>query len=529
MKSIEKSTLQATSDVEFLKQEIRNLRLELEKAKLQIEYYQEQLRLSRQKRFGKSSDNVDEAQISFFNEAEMEAPMIAPEPKIEDVLPKRKRPKGRKAQITAQFEEEVIEYDLSEEEKTCSRCGKGLHYMKTVETTELTLIPASVKVTKHCRKVYACRNCEENGTEGTIVTAPMPKRPIENSLASPSLLAYIMNRKFNQALPLNRQEQEFSSKGILLSRQTMANWCINVSNKWLKPLYGHLHDLMRKREVLHADETVLEVLRMPGRDEPKDCYMWVYRTAGKHKPIILYEYGQGRSGLIPKAFLNGFHGYLMVDGYAGYNRLLEDGIRLSGCWAHSKRAYTDGLKSLNEEDRTKAINLHKGVQYCDRLFDIEREIADFEPDEKLYARKERSQKIVDEYFAWVKEMYPRTLSKSVLGKALAYSLNQEEKLRTFLEDGRLEISNNAAERSVKPFVIGRKNWLFANTPRGADASGVAYSIIETAKANGLEPFRYLNYLFEKLPNIDIQDSQALETLLPWSENLPTELQAKVNK
>ena len=523
MKTVEKSSLKTNSEVEDLRQQVSDLKLELEKAQLKIQYYEEQLRLSRQKRFGKSSEKIDSDQLQFFNEAEMEREMISPEPKAEEALPPKRRPKGRKAEITAKFEEEIVECPLSEEEKVCPKCGEPLHYVKTVETKELKIIPAKVVVTVYRREVYACRNCDQNGTTGTIVTAAMPKRPLENSLASPSLLAYIMTRKYTQALPLYRQEAEFKAQGIKLSRQTMANWCISVSHRWLRPLYERMHERLKESAVLHADETPVEVLKMPGTEEPKKCYMWLYRTAKDNVPIILYEYGQGRSGSIPREFLKGFLGYLTVDGYIGYDQLTQDGIVLAGCWAHARRAYTDALKSLSEEDRERAASLGKGLAYCDELFSIERDIADLSIQERFKARVERSQKVVDEYFAWAKETYLSTYPKTPLGKALGYSLNQEEKLRTFLKDGRVELSNNAAERAIKPFVIGRKNWLFANTPNGANASAIIYSIIESAKANGLDPFRYLTYLLNKLPNLDKGTPKELDRLVPWSADLPVEL------
>ncbi|NCB44000.1 MAG: IS66 family transposase, partial [Clostridia bacterium] len=284
--------------------------------------------------------------------------------------------------------------------------------------------------------------------------------------------------------------------------------------------YEAMHQELIRKDILHADETVLEVLNEPGREATAQSYMWLYRTGREDKSVILYEYTQGRSGDYAKNFLTGFGGYLHTDGYAGYHKLGEEDITLVGCWAHARRKYDEALKALGNKESSAAVTIREGLHYCNQLFTIEEQIRDFSAEERTKYRMEKSKPLLLEYFAWAERLQPLVLPKSKLGDAISYSLRQRKYLENFLLDGRLEISNNRAERSIKPFVIGRKNWLFSNTPKGAKASAVVYSLIETAKENGLNPFPYLQYLFEQLPNVDFKDSKVVEKFLPWSESLP---------
>ncbi|AFV10867.1 putative IS66-like transposase [Thermacetogenium phaeum DSM 12270] len=331
-------------------------------------------------------------------------------------------------------------------------------------------------------------------------------------------MAYIMTQKYGAGLPLYRQEQQFKSLGIDLSRQTMANWVLHGANTYLTLIYDRLHEHLLKRDILHADETTLQVLHEPGREPTTKSFLWLYRSGWDGPPIILYDYQTTRAGKHPRRFLAGFKGYLHVDGYDGYNGL--SGVTLVGCWAHARRKFDEALKALPQDKRNKAVAAREGLEFCNRLFAIERELKDKTPEERYQIRQGRSRPVLEDFLAWLKKQKAKVLPKSTFGQAVYYCLGQWDKLTAFLQDGRLEIDNNRSERSIKPFVIGRKNWLFANTPRGARASAIVYSIIETAKENGLNPFHYLTYLFEKLPNLDPQDEEALDRLLPWSETLP---------
>lgn len=448
------------------------------------------------------------------------------EPTLLDVKPPRnKKKKGHKAQIAKALPTTVVHYSLTGEDTACRKCGDMLQEMKTEIRKELKVIPAQIQVTEHVQHVYVCRSCDRQGTGSNIVYAPMPNPVLRNSLASPSMIAYIMNRKYVEAIPLYRQEQQFKKYGLQLSRQTLANWIIKSSEHHLKPLYDLMHKELVQRTVLHADETVLEVLCEPGRDATSDSYMWLYRTSGDSIPIVLYDYKPGRSGDYPKEFLKGFKGFLHCDGYAGYHKLSEQGGKPAdviqvGCFAHARRKWDEALKGLTDKEGVNAVNIQTGLEYCNTLFRLEKELKDLSPNERYLRRQEEAKPVIEAYFQWIKSMETKVIPKSLIGQAVKYSLNQEKYLINYLLDGRLEISNNRAERSIRPFVIGRNNWLFSNTPKGADASAVIYSIVETAKENNLNPFPYLEYLFERLPNIDKHDSTALSELLPWSDQIP---------
>ncbi|MFC5773216.1 IS66 family transposase [Ectobacillus antri] len=505
--------------------ETQNLELEKQKAELEakLRWFQEQFRLHQQRQFGASSEKTDRDQLelNLFNEAETEANPSLPEPTLETITYERKKARGHREVLLENLPMETIEYHLSPEEQVCSCCGGSLHEMSTEVRQELKIIPAQAKVVKHVRHVYACRHCERHETETPIVTAPMPTPVYRGSLASPSALAYILHQKYVEGLPLYRQEQELARLGIPLSRQTLANWVIYGAQTWLSILYDRMHVHLKKESVLHGDETTLQVLAEPGRSATSTSYMWLYRTAEK-PAIVLYDYQQTRAHKHPKAFLHGFQRYLHVDGYAGYHGL--PGVTLVGCWAHSRREFDKAIKSLPEEQRANPTTARDGLNFCNALFAVERQAKEKElsPQERYEFRLEHSQPILDAFSAWLREQMPRVLPKSALGQAIRYCRNQWGKLVAFMKDGRLDLDNNRAERSIKPFVIGRKNWMFAQSVRGARASAIAYSLVETAKENGLSPRLYLTYVLEKLPNLDTNDTDQLDNLLPWSPSIPEE-------
>jgi len=506
-----------------LENEYVKLSDQVEELAAKIAWYENQIRLAKYQKFGTSSEKTDADQLNFFNEIEITADPESEEPVLEKIKKPGVRKKGNKEVITSNLPVETIEYTLTPEEQDCSQCGKPLHVMSKEVRKELTIIPAKIVVTEHVRYVYACRNCEKHGSGDEsasvpVITAPMPKPVIKNSLASPSFIAYVMNRKYVEGVPLYRQEQQLNHYGLEIKRQNLANWIIYSSEHYLKHLYERMKSALVTEGILYADETVLQVLREPGKAATSNSYMWMYRTGKRQVPIILYEYQPGRSGDYPKAFLRGFNGYLHADGYAGYHKV--EGVILAGCWAHARRKYDEALKALGNLEKNQKTHSSKGLDYCNKLFSLEKRYEDLAPEIRYKKRQKESLPLVDAYFAWVKELYPNALPESPLGKALAYSLNQEEKLRTFLMDGRVELSNNLAERAIKPFVIGRKNWLFANSQKGATSSAVIYSVMETAKANKLNPYEYLKFLLEKLPNMELDKPDNLDKLLPWSETIP---------
>jgi transposase len=506
-----------------LEQRNAQLQMQVEQLEAKVKWYEEQIRLGKQKQFGSSSERTPPEQLQFadllVNEAEMEADPKREEPTVETVTYQRRKAPGQREAKLQDLPVEIIEYQLPAEEQVCPCCNGPLHAMSTEVRQELKVIPAEVKVVKHIRHVYSCRHCEQEATETPVITAPMPKPVAPGSLASPSALAFTMVQKYVMGLPLYRQEQQFAHLGLELSRQTLSNWMLQAANTWLHPLYERVRTHLLAQAVLHADETTLQVLREDGRAAETQSYMWLYRTGREGPPIVLYDYQKTRGGEHPRDFLAGFRGYLHVDGYPGYHKVA--GVTLVGCWAHARRKFDEALKALPDDKQKAAVTAREGLEFCNRLFAIEREIKDASPEERLKVRTERSRPVVDEFLAWLRTQRPRVLPKSILGLAVGYCLNQWDKLVVFLQDERLELDNNRSERSIKPFVIGRKNWLFSNTPRGAKASATIYSIIETAKENGLNPLTYLTWLFEEMPQLaDLRDPAALDRLLPWSEALP---------
>ena len=440
-----------------------------------LNFFEEQFRLLRQKQFGASSEQ-SALQEWLFNEAELTQDAAAPDVPEQTITYTRAKP-GRKG-LPLDLPTERIDYTLPVEEQICACCGGALHAMSTETREELLFIPAQVKRIEHVRHVYSCRQCERTGESVPIITAPAPKAPIPKSYASASLLAYIIVAKFVDGLPLYRLEAHFERLGIKLSRQVMSIWMIRVA-LLLEPLVVRLTEALRRRSILHADETTLQVLQEPGRAAQSKSYLWLYRSAGADgPPIVLYDYQETRAGKHPRAFLAGFRGYLHVDGYAGYHGI--ENVILVGCWAHLRREFHDAVQALPPEKRRTVGKAQEGLAYCDRLFAIERGLKDCTPEERHAQRDVRSRPVVEAFYAWIGTLQSQVLPKTKLGQAVGYAVNQRQKLERFLEDGRLELDNNRAERSIKPFVIGRKNWMFANTPSGARASAMLYSLVETA-------------------------------------------------
>ena len=495
---------------------LRSKVLELETL---VKFYEEQFRLAKHRQFGASSEKSEYDQISLFNEAEATADVNVPEPELTEIKRHfRKSKRLTNDRLPEDLPIEVVEHDIPAEEQECPECGGKLHVMGQTKRRELVIVPAHVKIREHIRKVYACRDCEKDECGVPILKAPVDEAVIKGSFASPEAIAHIMTQKFVMGVPLYRQEQDWNRQGIMLSRQTMSNWLIKATEDWLEPIYETLKEILCNQEVLHADETTLQVLKEPGKTAQSQSYMWLYRTSGNtDHPIVLYDYQPDRKGKRPAEFLKEFKGYLHTDGYEVYHGLKSD-ITVVGCWSHCRRRFDEALKIIPEKDRIGTEAMH-GKHFCDRLFALERKFLEIPADDnfklRYAARIEQSKPVMDEFFEWAKKIYDKTLPKIPLGRALKYAIDQKPWLERVLMDGRLEISNNRAERSIKPFVIDRKNFLFANTPRGAKASAVMFSLIETAKENGLNPFKYLTYIFNNAPNWDIRNNiNMMEFLIP---------------
>lgn len=507
--------------------------LEKEVARLSVllSWYEEQFRLKKKQDYGQSSEKRPNGQLelSLFNEAEKTLSTSQDMTDEEPLLPSEEKKASRKSRLTfsADLPVETVTYCLPQEEQVCLECGNDTHVMKKEIHRELVVIPAQVKVVEHEREVYACRHCDREGIMTPIIKAFMPNSVIPKSMASPSAVAHILVQKYMFAMPLYRLEEAFKQSGAPLSRQTLSNWVIKASEMWILPMYKRMHRVLLNETALHADETTVQVLHEKGRSPTSKSYMWLYRTGKFSPPCILYEYQPTRAAEHPQLFLKGFKGTLHVDGYSSYQKI--ENVTLSGCWAHLRRKFDQALTSLPKKQGRRRTLTDEALNLIGEIYGIEKTISGFDPEKRLEVRKVKSWPLVEAFFTWAKTIKPQVLPKSKLGEALTYALNQKDKLETPFKNGYLEIDNNLAERSIKPFVIGRKNWMFSNTPKGATASSMAYSLVVTAKENNLNVQHYLTYLFETLPNMNLSSEEELDALLPWSTELPEQCYQKPDK
>ena len=514
---------------EALTARLTEMSVQLKKMQKLIEYYEHQFKLMKRKQFGASSertiiDTVDYRQMGLTGEpTEIVAPMLSL-PEREEITYSRKKRVGKREEDLFNLPVERIDHEIPEAERICADCGETLRDIGADVRRELKLIPAKVIVEEHAAHAYVCKSCQKanDGTESVkVIKAEAPTALISGSLASASLVAHIAVQKYSNGMPLYRLEKGFIYDGVNISRQTMSNWVVKCADMYLYGIYRKLIENLLMESTLHADETTVQVLHEPGREATQKSYEWVYRTgrdAGRQ--IVVYDYQETRSQSHPQAFLKDYKGLLHTDGYQVYHNLPPE-IIIIGCWAHVRREWEHLWKSVPKEGR-KDSDAERGLMYTNKLFDLERDFKKLTPDERYKVRLEKSKPIADAFFAWVENL--GALPKSPLGKPVGYTLSQRTYLNNVFLDGRTEISNNRCERSVKPFVMGRKAWLFSNTPDGAVASSIMYSIIETAKENALHPFHYLKYLLEVLPNATTDN---LDDFLPWSQTLPLDCRIPV--
>ena len=505
--------------VTVLQAENSSLRCEIAELKLQNRWLKEQLGLAKKRQYGASSEKTEDGlmgQMTFtHNEAEAYAygtkAATAEQMKVKEY--ERRRSRDVREVIPEGTPVEVVEHRLTGDDLLCDICGAQMKEIGKEVRRTLQIEPPKFWVREDVYYTYSCPECLKETDEANIRKAPREPSVLPGSFASPEAIAYTMTQKFVMYAPLYRQEQEWNRQGLKVTRQVLSHWMLRASDMWLKPVYGELHRQLLKEQVLHGDETTLQVLREPGRPAQCKSYMWLYRTSGVcEHPIVLYEYQETRKAEHAEKFLEGFSGWLHADGYQGYHKL-PPGIRVVGCWAHARRKFNEALSALPAEKR-KTSPAAQGEIYINELFRIEEALAPLDPEERKEKRLELEKSVLDALLLWAKEMQPQTAPKSSLGKALYYLLEQWPYLIRYLEDGRLELSNNRAERSIKPFVMGRKNWLFANTPAGAQSSAVVYSLIETAKENGLDPYRYLLWVLNTAPVLFETDTGWAGKLVP---------------
>ena len=515
-------------------EELKSKNDEINNLKNELAYLKAQLANRNKKIFSSSSEKVDPNQLSLFNEAEKESNSNIKEPVIEEVCYTRKKPSnniGKKDNLEG-LEKVIIEHKLSEEEAICKECGSPLEIIGVNSTKQvLKFVPARLYVEEHITYSYACRKCEADNINSNIITTKAPKNLINKGMASNNLLSHVISLKFLYSVPLYRQENYFNMLGATLSRQTLSNWVIGVAAE-LTDIYNLMKDELLKSNYVQADETTLKVIEHNGNESKAKKYMWLYKTGSSRNSIILYDYQKTRSSPCPKEFLKGFSGFLQTDGYQGYNKV--ENVKRVYCLAHIRRKFHEIVENLSDEalKNSRAII---GFNYCEQIYKLEKDIREqYGNDDDYYQKRyeirlEKLSPILEDFEKYINIEIKDALPRSPLGKALEYAQKTVPTMKNILEDGSLEVDNNAAERSIKPFVIGRKNWLFANTSKGARASATIYSIIETAKANNLKIERYLIYLFDNLSNMEIREKDLLLELMPWSDTIPEELKLKSSK
>ena len=486
----------------------------------------EQVILGKQKRFGRSSEKMEDTSqicfcevdgtIVFFNEAEAVCDLNAAEPEdLELKLPKQPKRKGKKEADLSGLPVRRIDHYLSEEELEAEFGVKGWKQLPDAISRKYYFVPAKVEVEEHHIGVYASK------TDEHMVKADHPKALLHGSLVSPSLGAAIINGKYVNAVPLYRLEQEFQRYGLQITRQNMANWCIRLAEEYLSILYDHLHKELYFYHVIQADETPV-LVNHDGRGAGSKSWMWVYRSGHLYqdRQIVLYEYQQTRNASHPREFLKGYDGICVTAGYQVYHTLekeLEE-LTIAGCWVHCRRRFDEALKLIPKscQKESNAFLLMKQIQ---AIYREEGKLNDLSSDERLKQRQAVIKPLVDAFFAYLKTI--NVSKKDKFGDAVGYALNQEKYLRVFLTDGDVPIDNNASERAIRGFCIGKKNWRMIDTINGAKSSAIIYSIVETAKANNLKPYDYVQYLLEEIPkHMNDKDCSFLEDLLPWSEKLP---------
>jgi len=492
--------------------EIEALKNRIKELELLLKHYEERFRLSQKKRFGASSEKSEYDQLSMYIE-ELKTTVLEQEEGESETQPVKAhtRKRSRAEMLPADLPVEEILCELPAEERVCPDCGGEIQAIGHECRDELVVIPAKVMIRRYAACTYACQACTEAFDYTPIIKARLPKSVIKGSFASPEFVAYAAYQKFAMGVPLYRQEQEWKRQGVHLSRQTMANWLVYSAEHWLRPLIPELKRRLLLHKAIHADETTFQVLKEPGKAPQSLSYLWCYRTGGdSEEPIVLAEYKPDRKKENPSAFLKGFSGYLHTDGYDAYHKLPTE-IVIVGCWAHVRRKWDEALNVVPKSARESSPAL-LGKRYCDRLFAIDRELASLDPHKRHTIRLERMKPLMDEFFTWAGSIEERP--KSAMGKAISYMFSQRKYLQNVLLDGHLELSNNRAERTIKPFVISRKNFLFANTTNGADAAAILFSLIETAKETGIDPLGYLTYVFKSAPSMDMNKHENLQALLP---------------
>lgn len=514
----------------FLQLQDQNDKLsgEIQELNKKMEVLIEQITLANKNRFGRSSEKMtDTSQICFmevdgtivfFNEAEAVSDLDAEEPDTLENKPARTaKVVGKKDADIKDLPVNIINHYLTDEELVAEFGENGWKQLPDAISKRYRFIPAKVEIDEHHVGVYASK------TDDRIIKADHPKALLHGSLVSPTIAAAIMNGKYVNAVPLYRLEQEFSRYGLTITRQNMANWMIRLGESYLAVLYDYLHQKLYNYHVIQADETPVLVNR-DGRSAGSKSYMWVYRSGHLYtdKQIVLYDYHKTRNSSHPREFLRDYSGICVTDGYQVYHTIEKEreDLQIAGCWVHARRKFDEALTVIPKAHQNKS-NAFLVIKQIQAIYREEGKLNKLSSEERLMQRQLVIKPLVDALFAYLKKMEPTVPASGQLRKAYTYILNQEKYLRVFLEDGEVPIDNNASERAIRGFCIGKKNWQMIDTINGAHSSAIIYSIAETAKANNLKPYDYFVYLLEEIPkHMEQKDRTFLEDLLPWSKKFP---------
>lgn len=472
---------------------------------------EERIRQLLQEQYGTRSEKLKEPEDNnIFDEAvvaaEDETEIATADAAITVAAHTRKKHGGGRKPLPAHLSREEIIYPLPEEQKRCT-CGCTLTKIGDERSEQLDIIPAQIKVLVHVREKWACQGCED-----TIITAPLPKHPLPKSIASPGLLAHVLVCKYEDHLPLYRQERILQRIGVDIARSTLSQWLIKCG-ALLKPLVTLMHGIIRKYDIAYADETPVQVLHEKDRAAQTQSMMWYFVGGAPTQRCVIYEYHETREGAVAARFFEGFQGYLHCDGYSGYEQLfIKEKIVHVACWAHARRKFVDIIKTSKHRSGV-AVTL---INLIKKLYETEKKCKEeaLTP-EQIYTRRQADAKpILLRIKTCLDEHIDKAPPQSAIAKAMNYSLNLWDALITYITDGRLEIDNNASERGIKTFVIGRKNWLFFDQPKGATAGAVIYSLIQTCKLHNVEPYAYFKHVFATIPYTNTEEQ--LVALLPFN-------------
>lgn len=500
---------------------------------IQVDNMLQALLHARKKMFGPSTEAKGqiEGQLSLFESVQTLAKDLGLEQKKITVKPYTRTPRqpGVRAEMLAGIPQEIEEYIIPPDDR-CSVCGGELKIIgREVVRTEVEYIPAKLKVKQIIRQVAKCRTCgttDGGGRPCHFQKAAVPVPPLPHSISSPSLIAQVMYQKYALGLPLARQEKDWYRLGLILPRNDMAHWVMRCSQEWLEPVYWRILELLTGCGVLHMDETRIQCNKEEGKKAHSQSFMWVIRSAASEDiQATFFYYDRGRNGEVAAELLKGFHGYLVTDAYEGYEKV--EGVKRSLCWAHVRRYLIDSIPLDSSGKELPGSKGAEGREYIRLLSKVEDKIKDLPYEEKVRERQEASRPILDAFWSWVGETSALSTTNVLLTKAINYASNQKKYLETFMEDGRLPLTNNLCESHIRPFATARRAWLFADTPKGAKASAVLYTLVESAKANDLDVYGYLKYLLTEMPNNrHLEHPEVIDRYLPWSAELPEECRLK---